>query len=31
VPFLIWFTAGCSVVFILSGVWYSVIARRQKL
>jgi hypothetical protein len=30
VPFLIWFTAGCSVVFILSGVWYSVIARRQK-
>ncbi len=29
VPFLIWFTAGCSVVFLLSGAWYSVIARKQ--
>ena len=22
VPFLVWFTAGCSVVFIASGIWY---------
>lgn len=29
VPFLIWFTAGCSVVFIASGLWYSRIARKQ--
>ena len=29
VPFLIWFTAGCSVVFIASGIWYSKIARKQ--
>jgi len=30
VPFLIWFTGGCSVVFILSGIWYSRISRKQK-
>jgi hypothetical protein len=30
VPFLVWFTAGCSLVFIASGVWYSHIARKQK-
>jgi hypothetical protein len=30
VPFLIWFTAGCSVVFIASGVWYGRIAKKQK-
>lgn len=30
VPFLMWFTAGCSVVFIASGVWYSRIACRSK-
>jgi hypothetical protein len=30
VPFLMWFTAGCSAVFIASGVWYSRIARRSK-
>ena len=30
-PFLIWFTAGCSVVFIASGVWYGRIARKQSL
>ena len=30
VPFLIWFTAGCSAVFILSGIWYSRIARKQN-
>jgi hypothetical protein len=30
VPFLIWFTAGCSAVFIASGVWYGRIAKKQK-
>jgi hypothetical protein len=30
-PFLIWFTAGCSVVFLASGVWYGIIARKQNL
>jgi hypothetical protein len=30
VPFLIWFCAGCSVVFIVSGIWYGRIARKQK-
>lgn len=30
VPFLVWFTAGCSLVFIASGIWYSRIARKQK-
>ena len=30
VPFLMWFTAGCSVVFIASGIWYSRIAGRSK-
>ena len=29
VPFLVWFTAGCSVVFIASGIWYGRIARKQ--
>ncbi|HZF02587.1 MAG TPA: hypothetical protein VE344_11930 [Methylomirabilota bacterium] len=29
VPFLIWFTAGCSLVFTASGIWYSTIAKRQ--
>ena len=29
-PFLIWFTAGCSVVFIASGIWYGRIAKRQN-
>ncbi|HEY4416649.1 MAG TPA: hypothetical protein VGO57_13245 [Verrucomicrobiae bacterium] len=29
VPFLVWFTAGCSGVFIASGIWYGRIARRQ--
>jgi hypothetical protein len=28
-PFLIWFCAGCSVVFIASGIWYGFIARKQ--
>jgi hypothetical protein len=28
-PFLIWFTAGCSVVFIASGIWFGRIARKQ--
>lgn len=30
VPFLIWFTAGCSVIFIASGIWYGRIARKQN-
>src|SRR5471032_1441572 len=29
VPFLVWFTAGCSVVFIASGIWYGWIAKKQ--
>lgn len=29
VPFLIWFTAGCSLVFVASGIWYGRIARNQ--
>jgi hypothetical protein len=28
-PFLIWFTAGCSLVFIMSGIWYGRIARKN--
>lgn len=31
VPFLVWFTAGCSAVFIASGVWFGRIAKKQKL
>ena len=30
VPFLIWFTAGCSAVFITSGIWYGRIARKNN-
>ncbi len=26
VPFLVWFTAGCSFVFFASGIWYGRIA-----
>jgi hypothetical protein len=29
-PFLIYFTAGCSVVFIASGIWYGRIAKKQN-
>jgi len=29
-PFLIWFCAGCSAVFIVSGIWYGRVARKQK-
>jgi hypothetical protein len=29
VPFLIWFTAGCSAVFTASGIWYGRIAKKQ--
>ena len=29
VPFLVWFTAGCAVVFIASGIRYSRIARNN--
>jgi len=28
-PFLILFTAGCGMVLILSGVWYSRVARKK--
>jgi hypothetical protein len=31
VPFLVWFTAGCSLVFITSGIWYGRMARKQNL
>jgi hypothetical protein len=31
VPFLIWFTAGCSLVFIASGTWFVRIARKTKI
>src|SRR5476651_231009 len=30
VPFLVWFTAGCSIVFIASGIWYGSIAKKQN-
>jgi hypothetical protein len=29
-PFLIWFCAGCSLVFIASGIWYGRIAQKAK-
>ena len=28
--FLIWFTAACSVAFIISGIWFSAVARKQS-
>jgi hypothetical protein len=28
--FLVWFCAGCSVVFLASGTWYAVIARKNS-
>jgi predicted nucleic acid-binding Zn ribbon protein len=30
VPFLIWFCAGCAVVFAASGTWYLWIARKNR-
>lgn len=30
-PFLIAFTAGCAVVLIASGAWYTIISRKTKL
>jgi hypothetical protein len=30
VPFLIFFTAGCGVVFIISGIWYGRMAGKQN-
>jgi hypothetical protein len=30
-PFLIWFTAGCAVALIGSGIWYSSISKKTKL
>jgi hypothetical protein len=29
-PFLIWFCAGCSAVFIAAGIWYGQVAKKQK-
>ena len=29
-PFLIWFCAGCAIVFIASGSWYAWIARKSR-
>jgi hypothetical protein len=29
-PFLIWFCAGCSAVFLASGIWFAVIARKKS-
>ena len=29
VPFLVWFTAGCSAVFLTSGFWYGHIAKKR--
>ena len=31
VPFLIWFTAGCAFVFLVSGWWYGRVAKKQIL
>ena len=28
-PFLVWFTGGCAIVFIASGIWYSRIAKKS--
>jgi len=30
-PFLIVFTAGCSIVFVASGIWYGRVAKKQNL
>jgi hypothetical protein len=30
-PFLTWFTSGCAVALIASGLWYSRISRKTKL
>jgi hypothetical protein len=29
-PFLIWFCAGCAVVFVASGIWFARIARKTQ-
>ena len=29
-PFLIYFTAACGIVFIVSGIWYGRIAKKQN-
>ena len=31
VPFLVCFTAGCSLVFLAAGIWYGRIARKNNL
>jgi hypothetical protein len=28
-PFLIWFTTGCAIVFMASGIWFSVVGKRE--
>lgn len=30
VPFLVWFTAGCSVVFLAAGIWYGRVASEKR-
>ena len=30
VPFLVWFCAGCSAVFIAAGIWYGRVARNNN-
>jgi predicted nucleic acid-binding Zn ribbon protein len=29
-PFLIWFCVGCSLVFLVSGLWYAAIAKKSS-
>lgn len=29
-PFLIWFCVGCGFVFLASGIWFAVIARKKS-
>jgi hypothetical protein len=29
-PFLVWFCAGCAVVFVASGIWYAWIAQKSR-
>ncbi len=29
-PFLVWFMAGCSGVFVITGLWYGYLARKQS-
>ena len=29
-PFLVWFTAGCALALIASGIWYTIISKKTK-